>query len=573
MEERNYVQLVKDKLSEEIYTRMEDDRKLFELDPYVMRGKNNVKVDDVINVTLSIPARLAAFVESALGNTEEEIVVTSDDRQVDTALIEDFIRRSMKAADDRSVRRGEPSMDGFFNQQLCRRGRAAARVMYQVIDGVLVPDIALWDTGFVASEPGLEDLAWGAYKVTKSKAIIDSEPWAIQNKYIESKKEAEVIEVWDEEKQVIYVAGNQILAEPHSFGAPPICIQGVSLGSHGANKESQKYRDESILLLVRGTIPEFNRLMSIMQTLAFDGMKPSFTWPSKDALAPPPEGLTPGTGYAIEAGNAVGLITYGQATQQATMVYQLMLREIQESGLTAIQIGNLEFTLSAVALIELGQSRDQIYRPRLKSKGDLKTSIAWKGIEQVIASGASKVEVGYRGHRRIFDVSKLEGEYQIEFKHYPNSPTTLLALITLANAAESWLDRQTILEETIRVRDPAKVMRRKWIDMAIANSPMLTMRAQIEAFFKEDRKEEANILATELGLTVDQILSGQVPQTQGQPGQPGQEGQKPQPEELLSLLGKPGAKGRSQPPQLSAGQLPQLPAGTQKPPIPQGQGK
>ena len=72
-------------------------------------------------------------------------------------------------------------------------------------------------------------------------------------------------------------------------------------------------------------------------------------------------------------------------------------------------------------------------------------------IDQIIQSRASSVEIGTRGHKRSFDVSKLKGEFEVVFQYFVTSPTIDAARFSLAGVAERYLDEETILKDDDKV--------------------------------------------------------------------------------------------------------------------------
>ncbi|KKK48196.1 hypothetical protein LCGC14_3147560, partial [marine sediment metagenome] len=82
------------------------DEHLVYLFEYVMKDADYKDVPNIINVTLNRPAVFAANIISALGTTSEQRVVESDDKNIDTAYIEDFHKAAFAHANDRLRRQG-----------------------------------------------------------------------------------------------------------------------------------------------------------------------------------------------------------------------------------------------------------------------------------------------------------------------------------------------------------------------------------------------------------------------------------------------------------------------------------
>src|SRR3990167_8716126 len=124
----DYLALVKEKQQEQatLDARMQEDANLLYLKSYVLKDSFGAKVPDIINITLNRPAVFAANVIAALGNAQQQIVVESEDRNIDTAQVELFLNAALAAADGLLAQRpGQALLNPFADTQLCIRGRAA----------------------------------------------------------------------------------------------------------------------------------------------------------------------------------------------------------------------------------------------------------------------------------------------------------------------------------------------------------------------------------------------------------------------------------------------------------------
>ncbi|KKK64079.1 hypothetical protein LCGC14_2987830, partial [marine sediment metagenome] len=233
----DYNELTKKKEEEEgdLIKRMDEDKDLLYLKKYIMRDatqKGNA-IPDIVNVTLNRPALFAANVESALGKTTEQIVVESEVRDFDTAYIEDFVRVGFAAANERLIKQAKPQLNPFLDEQFCIRGRGAMRVLFRMEDGVLIPDIANWDTRYFRYEVGESGLDWASYKTKRSRAAIEAEYGIVI-----SNTKGEVLDVWDTEHNEVWVEGFKILEQEHLYGFTPVVIRVVTLGSMLADEDS-----------------------------------------------------------------------------------------------------------------------------------------------------------------------------------------------------------------------------------------------------------------------------------------------------------------------------------------------
>jgi hypothetical protein len=539
----DYEKAIKEKKSErsDLHKRMDDDADLVNLAQYELKGVDDRKTPDALSVTLNDPAVFAANVESALGSAVEQITVESEDEKLDTAYIEDAVRAGFSAANFRLMKQGRYSLNPYFDQSLCRRGRGAARCLFRIVKDSLIADITPWDPRYVYYDMGVDGLSWAAYETTRTKAQILAEypEVAIRG------KTATVIDVWDAEHNEIWIDGKKHKEQRHSYGYPPIAIQLVPMGSMLVEDEGNKYEGESIFFLIRDLIPELNRLVSIIQTLNQRSLDPAYLYKSKEGkTATPPDAkamTAPGSVTSIDVSESVDPVLIGQLRQQAWLAHSAIETRIQRGSLSNFEYGTFTQPMSAVALITIGEGRDQVFLPRLGARGFLNQQLAYMLIDQITKTGERSVEIGERGHKRTFEVSKLQGEYDIEFKYFVKSPKIDLARYSMAAAAGDLISEKTKRREILQLEDPEGEERLLAWQNAGRLSPLIEMHRTIMSLLDmaergdEDAEVEAEILARQMGLTLEQIARGELPETLKQ--KPTEE--KPtQPQPLMPLFGK-----------------------------------
>ena len=546
----DYPQKVKDKRGENsaLTTRQKEDEELLYLNKYVMKDASGKAVSDIINITLNRPAVFAANIISALSKTSEQRIVETEDNNLDTTEIEDFQKAAFASANDRLRRQGRVQLNPFFDTQNCIRGRSAARCVFQMVDDVLVSEIVPWDTraDYVTYEMGQNGLKWAANEGLRQKGLIEAQYEEELEKYnVTITKAAKVLDVWDTTHNEIWIAGKEILEQEHIFGFTPVCIQVVPLGYGGIllGDDRIKYEGESIFFLIRDVIPELNRLASIMQTLNLTSVKGPMGWQSKEgALATPPKyedvtGL--GTITATEMGGGAKPIDYGDAKRAAMHAYAMLDKALQEGSLSSIDLGTLQFQLSAVALIEIGEGRDQVFLPRLQAKAMLNEQLAEMFTRQVIQIGGS-VELGTHGHKRSFQVSKLEGEYETTFEYFVKSPKVDAGLYTLAAAAGNLIPDKAKRRDILQREDPDGDEKQLRWEEAERLSPAIKINRTIRTLVEMEEDFEAELLSAEMGVNLKRMLAGDVTQI------PRPEPEE-QPKQVVPLLGR-GGGGRTRPP-------------------------
>jgi hypothetical protein len=203
--------------------------------------------------------------------------------------------------------------------------------------------------------------------------------------------------------------------------------------------------------------------------------------------------------------------------------------------------------MSAVALVTLGEGRDQVYIPRLNTKALLNQRTAEMFTKQILQMGLSSVELGTPGHKKNFNVAKLEGEYETTYKYYTKSPKIDIARLAMGDQAlRMGLDRLTVYKDILQYEDPEGALERYYAQQAEILSPTVMRDRVITSLLKiaEENKDaqaarEAMAMIAEMGAIADQMaMGGGV-----SPGQPQQAGGEP----IMPLLGENGKVGGVKP--------------------------
>lgn len=539
----DYKKAVDDKKKEltDLHKRMDADADLVNLKAYTLKDVKEHDIPRSISVTLNDAAVFAANVESSLSNAVEQIKVESEDEKIETSEVEDAIRAQRASANYRRMKQGGWSLNPYFDQSNCRRGGSAARELTWVEDGQLITDITPWDRRYLYYAMGVDGLAWAAYEMEKTKDEIESEAWAQEKKFTISGTKANTLDIWTPEHNEIYVAGKKEYEQPHTYGYVPVCVQLVPMGTMLSDKDYAKYEGESIFFLIRDLIPELNRIASLIQSLNQKELDHALQWPSeegKSAMPPKFADLdTPGTVVPTEKGGGAVPVPYGQLRQQAWLLHQMIETRVQRGSLSNFEYGTFTQPMSAVALIQVGEGRDQVFLPRLGARGLLNQQLAYMAIDQIIQTGLRSVEIGVRGHKRTFDVAKLEGEYDIEFNYFVKSPTIDMARIEAATAARNsglysgYTARRDIAQQEDAEEEERRISSEE-IELLV---PAIKLRRNIKDLYDlAEKGDEEAALDAELA---EEALLNLIGQT-GQPTPPRKESG-----QMLELLGKEtGAK-------------------------------
>lgn len=520
---------------QELHQRMDVDKNFYYLTPYEMRDDLDKPVAGVINVTLNQPATFAAHVNASIMGATRQIKVTGDKISEDAAKeIEDFINAALEDADRRLRKMGDPTLDPFATEQSTMRGRIAFRCNIRIKDGKFLSDILPVDTRYFSSEHGVDGMIWGSYKTFRSPAMVKSEhsEFEFDRKVIVEANSAgghgnlelvEVQDAWDSDVNRIFVGGKIIKTVKHKYGEPPFILEIVPSGSMLQDTDRISRRGESIYSLIRTLINEANRTATIFQTHNFNTIQGAKTWHSPDGtMAEVPEDVgDPGTTTAASEGGGVKLVPQGDVNSGGQLVQGILSSGMQQGSISGIDVGAPPFPLSAVALVKLGESRGQVFLPRLGAKGLAFQQLSEMIIKQTLALGVDSVELGTSGHKRVFKTSDLKGEYDIEFLYDLKSPATDVALMSIAQVARQFFGTSEILDSILKVENPAETMRQKRLDDAELISPNVMRRRTVLALIEEGREIEARIIADEMGASIEELQSGEFEEPLTPAPQPG----------------------------------------------------
>lgn len=488
--------------------RQDADVLLRDLAAYKMKdyaGRDEIR--RVYNVTLNRPKVMAAFIQAALGNTSEQIVCESEDKKIDTDTIEDFRRLAFSQADARLKRKGKWALNRYIDEQACIRGGVAVRCL--LTGGQVV--FVLWDYRYVNFDEGADGLKWAAYGfgMKRKKADIESESWWKMSSKPVIKDEANVVDFWDDKVNQIWLNGEIVFSQKNIWGFVPVVIQGVPLGSMLADTNDIKNHNESVFFLIREAIPYMNQLASILQTMAFKPLKPPIQTKTQLGIgteAPPYESVMgDGTSSSADMGGGTEVINQADANRANIMAGEVMTRNLNEGGFIPRQLGSP--APSGVALLIEKEGQDLVYRPRLELKDNVKSALGDMLTAQVLQAG-NDVEIGTSGHKRTFQVSKLEGEYEVKHVFTVKSLATDAGLASLAAAYGGIMSDYDKRRLVYQFDDPDAMERRLSLEKAKQLVPSIELAEIAKDLIAMGEHDYAEMVADMADVQLEQMLTG-----------------------------------------------------------------
>ena len=522
----DYLQAMLDKEREleTLTKRMDDDIALLNVTDRVLRDAADkpARIPNSIFVPLNDLQIYMSIIKSFLGDAEEQVIVTSEDENLDTAEIESFIKAFWKEVDNRWRRgkgtgRKSRTFSPFIYEQALERGRVIIPSLCRIENGQLVADLRSRDSRFGC----YESEAWAGYLMTRSYKVLLGEYPDIKGKVPDNKELLNVRNILTPKDEIVYVENLEVLRVPYSYGELPAIQEIVPLGSMRADADSLRYEGESGLALFRDIFPQLMIYASTIQSLNIKELDHAlFEKVEKEDLdtgAPPlhdtitnPRAVTKTTGGFYQ-------VPIGELKVMAESLHQMFEVRMERAGLNNFDMGTFPQQMSGVALLAVGKGRLRTLAPRLDTHGLAKKDLTEMAIKQTLQEAEKKNVRELKIGNQTYDLAVLKAKYDIEFKYRITDVTMDVARQSLAVSQKGLLSKRTILTETLQTDDPDGEIRALYQDEAEVFFPNIKRKriimAAAEAAEKgdDDAALERDMMLDELGITLDQLYSGQLP--------------------------------------------------------------
>ena len=533
---------IEDKQKEfaELWGRMDEDKKLLIQDKFTWRDKDDREEPDVDNITLNDAAVFANKVHDTL--TRAEILPEVEGEKLkdeQTEIYENFIRDMGLEADANVHYQDIPSYKNFEIMQTCDRGRIARRVTLRVENGTLAPDsfVAI-DTRYLIYDYGIKGLNWVAPKMARSADDIEQEYG-----YRPNSSNAVITDYWNKDVERVYCETELIEEKENPWGEPPFIIEVVPTGVFTFDADRMLYNGESIFAMTRNLYSEKNLFGTILKSLTIKSFFNGLQIEVEDvALAQKP--AIPPYGKKFVAPIAKGTKGYfnmpiEDLRNAASMFYSILDSAIQEGSLPKVSYGSLQFPLSAVGMAELKESEDPVYFPRIQGY-TLFLQRLYRMILKQYVQFKMHLKLGEPGFRKEYSWKELNQEVSLHFRVDLTSPKENMVNISTAAAVGNLVSDDTKRRDYLHLKNPKEEVTKMLVEKASRMSPAVAKYDIVKALFDRNETVKANLMAAEIGMTLDQILSGQPPPV---PTQPLEEEQKPK--QLLPMFGG-GTSGNNQ---------------------------
>ncbi len=456
----------------EIFDRNDTDMDAYFAKKYIMLGFDNLPIPKIVNLTLPDLALFSAQCIGILQGAEPQIVAKSETMSQERLRpIENMATDLLLTADEYRAFRGRPPIYLYEVEQSCVRGATQTQVLCRKEKGKWIIDLRPLDRRYHIYDMGANGMNWSAYSVRHSRSYLKEK----FGKDIGENLSGICWDVYDRTRHYVYyvegfgtMGGGGIGSENaelihdtlHPFkykgeGYVPVVAKKVPAGSMLAHPDALKKDGESIFHLSRELYPEMNRIATVLHNLTMASFFGARQYASEAGEGKETEAIPFGLGVviSIEKGGGYTLIPVNDIKNASRLEYSMLESRMQRATLPSIESGNLTFSLSALAIGRLKESKDLIFIPRLNNLAEQSSGEVKMAFRQIAEVGG-EIELGEEGHKRKYNTADLEGEYAIQVEYFAESKEEKLAAITEAQSQRGLIPDYKILIETLHRPDP-----------------------------------------------------------------------------------------------------------------------
>lgn len=475
-------------------------------------------IPKIINMTLNDPAVFAMKCTAVLQSAMPTLAVESE------SLTDEQMTNIEHWSDDLFITADEDiSVAGLFGlypfsvEQTVYRGRVGAFSLCRMVNGKKVIDVRPTDMRYVIYEMGMDGFNYVCFISNHSRSYLIDKYGSVAEQRLGSKMNAITMDVYDREDNDFYISGNisdneiPLKSQKHGFvdengkGYVPFVMEKVPTGSMLQHPRALVADGESIFFLNRGLYPEMNRLATTLHNLTLASFFGARQYASKLGEKKKTKALPFGLGVvvSIDIDGGYTLIPVNDIRNATRLEYSMMESRLQRGSLPNIDYGNLTFPLSAVAIGKLTEAKDHIFIPRLQCLAKFKQSLTKMVRKQLVQMGGS-IELGEEGHRTVYPVASLKGEYVLKYKYFAESREQRLANITEAQSLRGLLPDDVLRKETLSRKHPEEDLAQLRDERAEATDPAIMYYRRTEALIQKESYLEAEMSLRSLEILLRQ---------------------------------------------------------------------
>ncbi len=485
---------------DDLHTRMDEDRDLVQLEAFILVDAEGKPEKNVNNVTGNTPATYADSMKAVLGAAEMQRTVEGTEiSDKDSTAIEELLDALLWEVDNRLHDLDiSCSLQAFIAEQVCYRGSAGARSCLRMgteddgeLKGKFVPDITPLDTKYFSNRVGTKGQIWGAYRMIRSEEEIKDDYPNVSA----SGNEIDVVDVWDKEKEAIYIGDNsEAIEKPNGYKFVPFVHVKVPAGSVSLkDKNNIKHEQESIFKNIRELIKEKNAQLTIAATLARKALRTPLQLEAQPGEEIPelPAQDPRDTGQVTALRGKLNAIPFSDLHLANTYVMQSIDEQIRYGS--APTQGYLENQVeTATKTIQMTEAMKRGYSARLEAMTKFYQKLLNMAVQQMIIIGET-IEIGEPGHKKKFNPSILKGkEYIIKVEFTAVDPIENILNYQISEIAkQQGVSIDTRFRDILHLKDPQGEINKGLVNEIKQVVPALKMLDVAKAISEEKREDKS----------------------------------------------------------------------------------
>ena len=324
---------------------------------------------------------------------------------------ERFVIGALKSADERLIRRLQPTLQDQLSWYISLRGWYAGRaLLVKNSEDDTHIDITTWDPMHTYRGTDADGLAWACYKVKKTRHEIETQ---YRVKLGEERMDEDGIDVYD-----FYDREDNFVAIPHRFIKRRTKHGGSSvpvfLGPVGANPLVQSLEwssiedtvedyGESVFKSTRSLYDNHNFMMSVMLEMTARSRKQGLKIISRDGQKTLEEDpYKEGTEISLGQGEDVQPLGLMEVARETGVYMGLVSGELQRGSIPHSVYGELQFQLSGFAINTLRQGVESVLSPRIIAMEHAYKQICNLITDQYASGSFSAMELSGRDNNRMY---------------------------------------------------------------------------------------------------------------------------------------------------------------------------
>ena len=516
--------------------RMEQDHKLYRLDPYDAG-------DGYRSYTSNEPQVMADKIISWLTSAEMVVRIPfsgneRDQRDADNQK-ERFLTGVLKAADENLSMRLLPPIRDQMAWYVTLRGWYAGRaLLIKNKEGETKVDVTPWDPLNTFWGEGQDGLEWACYRIRKSpteiKAQYNTRPSGMSD---DREENAFVYDFYDKEDNYV-VMEDRVLKKrtKHGYNGVPCFVGMVGsaplIQSDDAGTDAIADFGESVFKHNRVNFENNNFMMSTMLELTARSRKQGLKVTSRDGSKTLDEDpYQEGSEISLAQGEGVEPLGMLEMAKESGAFMGLVSSEIQRGGLPYSIYGELQFQLSGYAINTLRQGIETVLSPRIQTLERAYKSIFTIISEQYSSGKFKAMEVAGRDRERMYfsdqispDIVKQGGDPEVSImSQLPQDDMSKMTMAQIAREGETPLLPDIFIRDMVLGLQDADqlddVIKEQIAEKALPEASLWTLLASLE---NRGRGDLAQFYYGELmRLMMEKVATTKVAMATGFTGGPG----------------------------------------------------